>query len=282
MLSYRHSYHAGNYADVLKHIVQIAILQHLNLKDKPYCVIDTHAGAGGYKLTSAHAQKTQEYVTGIGRLWQEKPPVESDALNAYLKAVETFNNHEKLLNYPGSPYFTKSMMRHKDQLFAHEIHPTDIQLLKAFAGRDRQMKVLEEDGFVNAIGLVPPAQKRGLMLIDPPYEIKKDYDNVVDLIVKAYNRFSSGTYAIWYPVVQRERITRMQHELMDSGIRNIQRYEIAVQPDSDEFGMTAAGMIVINPPWTLMRNMQAIMPYLADMLSLEAPATYLAEQWVEE
>ncbi|AWB68385.1 23S rRNA (adenine(2030)-N(6))-methyltransferase RlmJ [Saccharobesus litoralis] len=289
MLSYRHSFHAGNYADVLKHIVQIAILDHLNKKAKPYCVVDTHAGAGAYRLTEEHAQKTLEYVDGIGRFWHKDTIAEIEKyplLARYIQKIQSFNPTESLTQYPGSPWFSiQAIQEHNiraDQVFLHEIHPTDSGLLSEFVGRNPQVHLQFKDCFKHALGLLPPKQKRGLVMIDPPYEIKQDYQNVIDFVLKAHKKFATGTYAIWYPVVQRYRIEKMQKALVASGIKNIQNFEIGIAPDSDAIGMTAAGMIVINPPWTLMDELQGLMPYLTEKLAGEERAHYKAEQWVGE
>ncbi len=285
MLSYRHSFHAGNYADVLKHMVQVAILEYLSLKDKPFCVVDTHAGAGAYTLASEHAQKTLEYRDGIERLWdldKKDDLLANTTVARYLELVKEFNRDDNLSTYPGSPWFSRQYIRQQDKLFLHEIHPTDFDLLSDFFDRDRKVKLFKQDGFVNGLGLLPPLQKRALVLIDPPYEMKEDYQRVVTFLTKAHKKFANGIYALWYPVVDRDRIDLLKQSLVDSGIKRIHCYELANTADSDEFGMTASGMIVINPPWTLKSQMDEVLPKLCPLLSKDSGSFYRSEEWVGE
>jgi 23S rRNA (adenine2030-N6)-methyltransferase len=253
MLSYRHAYHAGNFADVLKHLTLVRILKHLTQKDKPICCIDTHAGAGGYALLSDHAQKTREYEAGIGRLWNRDDLPEPVA--DYVRLVKEFNQTVGLQRYPGSPWLTQRLLRDQDRQFLFEFHPADHeQLLKQFR-RDRRVKIKQSDGFQGAVELLPPKERRGLVLMDPSYELKEDYPLIVSTLVKAYKCFATGTYAIWYPVVERQRVVKLEKALQRSGIRRIQRFELGVRPDSDGYGMNASGMLVINPPWKLFDEM---------------------------
>ncbi|HET8807391.1 MAG TPA: 23S rRNA (adenine(2030)-N(6))-methyltransferase RlmJ, partial [Methylophaga sp.] len=265
MLSYRHSYHAGNFGDVLKHIVLIEILQHLTKKDKAFDYIDTHAGAGLYDLRSVHAEKLQEYQTGIGKLntadWPE--------LSRYFEAINKLNTDGNLQLYPGSPLIARHFMRSQDRAWLYELHSEDAKLLANNLQRDKHARVMHEDGLKGLLTLLPPLSRRGLVLIDPSYEIKSDYDLVIKTIIEAHKKFSTGTYAIWYPVVERSRITRMEKQLINSGIRNIQRFELAITNDSNARGMTSSGMIVINPPWQLMVTMQTLLPKLCKALATD-------------
>lgn len=280
MLSYRHAYHAGNHADVLKHIVWQHILQHLNKKDKPYCIIDTHAGASTYNLESDHALKTAEFRHGIAQLWamtadkSQKVDI-PDAVEAYLQIVEQLNPDHQLKTYPGSPWFTMQALRSHDRAWFYELHRNDFgNLQKRIAIlankrviHGRKVTALNEDGFAGLLAKCPPVEKRGAVLIDPSYEVKADYQAVTDLLKQAHQRFSTGTFACWYPVVERARINKMERELKNSGIRDIQLYELGVNKDQYAHGMTASGMIVINPPWTLTPAMQQTLPWLEDMLN---------------
>lgn len=255
MLSYRHSFHAGNPADVIKHLVLIETLTYLTQKDKPLEYIDTHSGVGIYRLANADAQKTQEYLDGIAKLWQYTG--DNQAIANYVERVKQFNKGE-LEFYPGSPLVADSLLRDSDKRWLFELHPQDSESLKnnmaELSTRRKQTHVRKENGFAGLLGLLPPQAKRGCVLIDPPYEIKSDYEQVVKTVKKANARFNSGTIMIWYPVVTRERIEKMEQGLIASGIRNIQLFELATSADSDELGMTASGMIVINPPWTLKKT----------------------------
>lgn len=282
MLSYRHSFHAGNPADVLKHLVLIETISYLTKKDKPLEYIDTHSGVGVYRLATAEAQKTQEYLEGIAKLWQYQG--ENDAIKRYVAKVKQFNQGE-LEIYPGSPMVADSLLRENDKRWLFELHPKDSESLKhnmaELSRRRKQTFVRKENGFKGVLGLLPPQAKRGCVLIDPPYEIKSDYEQVVKTVKKAVERFNSGTIMIWYPVVSRERIDAMEAGLIASGMRNIQLFELATQADTDEHGMTASGMIVINPPWTLKKTMDECLPELVSLLSSEG-GFYRSEQLVEE
>ncbi len=277
MLSYRHSFHAGNHADVLKHIVQTLIIESLKEKEKPFLYLDTHAGAGRYQLTNAHATRTGEYLEGIARLWQQEEVPE--LILPYLEAVGSLNTSDELRYYPGSPLLAANLLREQDLLMLTELHPTDFPLLRTEFSRDKRVRVCREDGFGQLKSKLPPASRRGFALIDPPYELKQDYSAVVKGIVEGYKRFATGTYAIWYPVVHRQQIKRMLKELEATGIRKILQIELAVKPDSDQLGMTASGMIVINPPWKLASQMASILPWLHKTLVPEGTGHTLVE-WV--
>ena len=250
MLSYRHGYHAGNYADVLKHAILLQTLKLMHKKDKPLVYIDTHAGAGGYTLGDEFAQKTGEYLDGIARLWGQADLPES--LQDYLASVKHFNGGEDELNlYPGSPAIIDMELRDKDRMVLHELHGSDYLQLDEYFCQDKQVKVIKGDGLKGLIAAVPPLERRGIVLIDPSYEIKTDYVDVAETIIKAHKRFATGVFLLWYPVVKREQTEGMLALLKNSGIKRQLRIEQAIAPDSDEFGMTAAGLWVINPPWQL-------------------------------
>ena len=265
MLSYRHSFHAGNHADVLKHTVQSLIIQSLSEKEKPFLYLDTHAGAGRYLLNSEHAERTGEYMEGIGRLWQN--PEAPEQLKPYLSAVSALNPSGRLKYYPGSPLIARHLLREQDTIELTELHPTDYPLLRNEFRKDDRARVARGDGYQQLKAKLPPAARRGLILIDPPYEMKSDYQAVVDGIREGYKRFATGVFALWYPVVLRQQIKRMLSELQATGIKRILQIELAVRPDSDQRGMTASGMIVINPPWKLAAEMEAVLPWLHKQLS---------------
>lgn len=264
MLSYRHAFHVGNFADVLKHLILIRILEYLKKKDKPFCCVDTHAGPGAYALDSEYALKNREFDNGIGKLWQRHDL--PDGVAAYVELIRQFNGQEPLRRYPGSPLIAQQLLRDADRLFLYELHSTEIALLTEAVNRDRRIKVFHDDGLKNAIGLLPPAERRGLVLIDPSYEMKSDYQEVVNTLVKMHKRFATGIFALWYPVVERRRNDALEQALQNSGIKNIQLFELGIQADTSEHGMTASGMIVINPPWTLTPDMERVLPWLADVL----------------
>jgi len=283
MLSYLHSFHAGNFADVLKHLVSVEILKHISQKEAPFFYLDTHSGSGAYQLSSKEALKTSEYLNGIGSLWENHATIPSE-LNDYFDQVIQFN-HEKappseLKRYPGSPWFAKQYLRTQDRAVLCELHPKVFDKLRLNFSGNRKLKCYKEDGFEACNRLLPPTEKRGFILIDPPYEVKTDYQTVINTLIKSHRKFTTGIYALWYPVVQRYRINEMEQALINSGINNIQIFELGIQKDSEK-GMTSSGMLVINPPWTLKRKMEQVLPVLTKQL---APNTgrYRAEQLVEE
>lgn len=276
MLSYRHSFHAGNHADVVKHIVQSLILNALKQKEKPFVYHDTHSGVGRYDLTHEWSEKTGEYKQGIARVWQQKDIPED--IISYLDAIKTLNNSDELRYYPGSPRVARAHLRPQDRMVLTELHPSDHPLLEQEFHSDRQVKIYKEDGFERLKASLPPKERRGLVLIDPPYELAKEYNDVVRAIRDSHKRWATGVYAIWYPVVNRCDIEDMIEGLESLGIRKILQIELGVSPDTNERGMTASGMIVINPPWKLEGQMKEILPYLKDAI---APATgHVKVDWI--
>ncbi len=233
-----------------------------------------------YKLSGPQAQKNREFDTGIGPLWtsSEKPA----ALARLLELVHNLNERGPLQIYPGSPLIAQTLMRPIDRLFLHELHPSDYQFLRDAMRSDKRVKVLDEDGFASLQALLPPLERRALVLIDPSYEIKSDYHQLVKQVINAHKRFAVGSFAIWYPVVNRARIDEMELALKKSGIKNIQLMEFGIAPDSLEHGMTSSGMIVINPPWTLWGAMEETLPWLVDNLSEPGQGFYRLEQLVAE
>ncbi|MDX7992752.1 23S rRNA (adenine(2030)-N(6))-methyltransferase RlmJ [Xenorhabdus littoralis] len=280
MLSYRHSFHAGNHADVLKHTVQSLIIESLKTKEKPFLYLDTHAGAGRYQLSGEHAERTGEYLNGIARLWQRDDIPEE--LAAYMSVVKALNQKGSLRYYPGSPLIARHLLREYDELNLSELHSSDFPLLRTEFSRDERTRLLREDGYQQLKSKLPPISRRGFVLIDPPYELKSDYQNVVQGIQEGYKRFATGTYALWYPVVLRQQIKRMVKDLQATGIRKILQIELGVRPDSDQRGMTASGMIVINPPWKLEQQMKAVLPWLNQVLIPEGTGHTLVEWIVPE
>jgi 23S rRNA (adenine2030-N6)-methyltransferase len=278
MLSYQHAYHAGNFADVLKHVVLVQVLKYLKTKDKPLCYIDTHAGSGDYKLHCGAAQKNQEYLGGIGGLWQHETL--ADCVADYVNLIKQNNPSGQLSHYPGSPLIAAQLLGNKDRLFLYELHTAESRLLEEATQKDKRIKTFRADGLKDSLGLLPPKEHRGLILIDPSYEIKTEYKTVVDALQAMHKRFATGCYLLWYPVVARKRNQYLERALRESGITNIQLFELGIQPDNDEFGMTACGMIAINPPWTLLTDMQEALPWLAKTLGDSQHSHYRIEQLV--
>ncbi|HHT7698487.1 TPA: 23S rRNA (adenine(2030)-N(6))-methyltransferase RlmJ [Pasteurella multocida] len=278
MLSYRHSFHAGNHADVLKHLVLMLIIENLQQKEKGFYYLDTHAGVGRYRLFSEEAEKTAEFEQGIARLWQRDDLPEEVA--RYIKLIKQVNYGGKALRYyAGSPLIAAKMLRPQDRALLTELHPSDFTLLRNNFKEFDNVTMKRDNGFQQLKATLPPKERRGLVLIDPPYELKEDYDLVVNAIEEGYKRFATGIYAIWYPVVLRQQTKRILKGLEKTGIRKILQIELAVRPDSDQRGMTASGMIVINPPWTLTQQMQNILPYLTDVLVPEGTGSWTVK-WI--
>ena len=277
MLSYRHAFHAGNHADVLKHLVLIELTRYLGQKDKPFWVVDTHAGAGAYALDSAHASKLAEYREGVGRLWERKdhPPAVAD----YMALVRRLNPCGGLKVYPGSPFFALWTLREQDRLRLFELHSKDARLLaENFAHAGKQVVVSPTDGFAGLKALLPPPPRRGLVLIDPSYEEKQDYERVVKALKEGLSRFSGGTYALWYP-----QLTRLEAHELPQRLKRLPAKWLHValrvrEPAKDGFGMHGSGMFVINPPWTLHDTLAGVMPYLVSTLGSESGAGYVLEQ----
>ncbi|MBL1319825.1 MAG: 23S rRNA (adenine(2030)-N(6))-methyltransferase RlmJ [Methylophaga sp.] len=277
MLSYRHSFHAGNYADVIKHIVLTEIFEHLIKKDSAFDYIDTHAGTGLYNLQNEHASKLQEYKQGIAKLDTEEWP----ELATYLDIVAKHNSDKELKFYPGSPLIAMHFLRAKDRGWLYELHPKDAELLSNNMAKIKRARVMHEDGFKGLLSLLPPISRRAVVLIDPSYEIKTDYAHVFNTLAAAYKKFPIGTYVLWYPVVDRTVIDTLERKFIRSGIKKIQRFELAIAPDQFGSGMSASGMIVINPPWTLKDKMSQILPKLVTTLG-NAGAFYKCDTLVGE
>ena len=280
MLSYQHAYHAGNFADVVKHVVLIQVLNYLKKKDKPICYIDTHAGSGSYTFNSNEAQKNREYLNGISKVWERNdlPSCVAD----YFGLIKQFNHPGALNHYPGSPLIARELLTTHDRLFFYERHTAESRVLSDLFKTDMRSKVFRADGYKDSLGLLPPIENRGLILIDPSYEVKNEYQTVVDALKAMHKRFAIGSYLLWYPVVDRKRNRYLERTLQASGIKNIQLYELGIKPDSTEFGMTASGMIAVNPPWTLLTDMKQTLPWLSDVLGENNQGHYRIEQLVDE
>jgi len=287
MLSYRHAFHAGNHADVLKHVVLIQLLRYLGQKETPYMYIDTHSGAGVYALDTGYANKSREYETGIARLWDSKDlpgPVAE-----YVQLVRDMNPSGKMRYYPGSPYCADRVAREQDRIRLFELHPTDIKLLEdnfrkleaegqRGASRGKRVMVNRGDGFTGLKALLPPPSRRGLVLIDPPYEVKDDYRRVKDTLADALTRFPSGTYAVWYPVLQRMESRQLPDKLKRLQGKDWLNVSLSIGgPTPDGFGLTGSGMFVINPPWTLEPMLREIMPFLTKALARDDQARFTLE-----
>lgn len=290
MLSYRHAFHAGNHADVLKHFVQVQLHEYMNQKDTAYTYIDTHSGAGVYALDGSFASKNAEFDTGIGPLWTrtDLPP----ALAEYVNLVKGMNPSGKMRYYPGSPWVADQMTRPDDRLRLFELHPADSKILadnfrkaeahKAEQGersRGRRVMIERGDGFHSMKALLPPPSRRALVLIDPPYEMKDDYRKVKDALEDALGRFPTGIFAVWYPVLQRMESRQFADKLKRLPAKEWLNVSLTVStPGPDGFGLHSSGMFILNPPYTLEPLLREIMPYLVKVLGKDAGASFVIER----
>jgi len=277
MLAYRHAFHAGNHADVLKHTVLTRVLRYMNGKDKGYRLVDTHAGAGGYSLEGRYAQKKGEFEQGVARLWERNDLPE--AVADYLSIVRQFNPDGTLTQYPGSPAFAQMLLRAQDQLRLFELHPTDHRILASYLGAVRGAEVFDKDGFDSLKGQVPPTTRRGVVLMDPSYEGHADYGRVIASLRDAITRFAEGVYMVWYPQVSKLEAAQLPKRLEALAPKGWLHARLTVQqPDSMGFGLAGSGVFVINPPYTLHAELLEVMPYLTEVLGQYDGANYLLEQ----
>jgi 23S rRNA (adenine2030-N6)-methyltransferase len=290
MFSYRHAFHAGNHADVLKHTVLIAMLSHLTQKEAALTVLDTHAGAGLYRLDSEFAETSGEAADGIARLLSAKggEPL-APALQAYLDLVASFNSKGSSRIYPGSPFIIQRLLREHDKLKLFELHPTDSKTLSANIAQldaGRQVAVLREDGFEGIRKFLPPPARRALVLCDPSYEIKNDYARVATMVTEALKRFATGTYAVWYPIIPRPEAHDLPRKLKTLATKNgkpwlhatltVKSSKLTTDSAGDTVrpGLPASGMFIINPPHTLKPALQAALPQLVRLLGQDRNAAF--------
>lgn len=265
MFSYRHAYHAGNHADVLKHLVLVYCLDYLTRKEAPLRYIDTHGGAGLYRLDSDYARKTGEAAEGIDRL--RSAGMQSELVQRYLSLVASAGNN-RLDYYPGSPWLAAQCLRDQDRLVVTELHSTDLNLLQQTFRRDRRVKVAAQDGFERLLSELPAPERRALALIDPSYEIKADYDRVQKAVADALRKMPRAVMAIWLPVVDRQRSHRLVKGLAALGPSLT--VELGVRPDEAGRGMTASAMVVLNPPWGLNAALASLAEPLLTALGVAA------------
>jgi len=270
MFSYRHAFHAGNHADVLKHVVLVQLLRHLALKETPFWVIDTHAGAGLYSLEGEWAAKRSEFADGIGRLWGRSDAPK--AVSEYLDEVRAVNPDGRLRHYPGSPFIALRHLRGRDRLRSFEMHVNESRVLAANigeAGPDATRRTIIElaDGFAGLKALLPPPPRRGLVLIDPSYEDKRDYARVIATLRDALTRFATGCYAVWYPLVQRPEPEELARKLLrQPGVDWLHATLAVRDPSPDGLGLHGSGLFVVNPPWTLQASLATSLPWLTAVL----------------
>ncbi|WP_322998172.1 23S rRNA (adenine(2030)-N(6))-methyltransferase RlmJ [Castellaniella sp.] len=277
MFSYRHAFHAGNHADVLKHAILVQVLDYFNRKDNPYWVIDTHAGAGLYALDGDWAGQSGEVTEGLDRLLgATQPPA---LIERYLHVIQDFNPDGVANLYPGSPCLALHAMRPDDRLRLFELHPTEGQVLEdtlrqQMRASRRQVAVAREDGFAGLKRLLPPPPRRGLILIDPSYENKQDYRHVLQALKDGLQRFAQGCFVIWYPLVQRVQAHEMVRALERLPVDWLNASLTIRKPSADGLGMHGSGMFVVNPPWTLEAELRAALPWLQATLGQDEQAKF--------
>ena len=277
-MNYRHAYHAGNFADVVKHAVLARLVEYLKRKDKAFRVIDTHAGIGLYDLASEEAQKTGEWHDGIGRLVEAKLPADAaELLEPYLDAVRAQNPQGGISSYPGSPVIARHLLRKQDRLSAIELHPEDAQTLATQFEGDFQTKVIELDGWLSLGAHLPPKEKRGLVLVDPPFEKEGEFSRLVEGLTKAHKRWPGGVFALWYPVKDRKAVAAFREALSEAGIPKIMDIEFYIRPPSPEPRLDGTGMVVVNPPFQLEGEMRIMLPALAKVLAEQKGARWSVE-----
>lgn len=274
MLSYQHSYHAGNFADVLKHTTLSCLLEYLTLKEKPLFYLDTHSGRGLYNLQDDHTHKTGEANNGIELIWKIREKLPTVFL-PYLQKIQEINPNGQLQYYPGSPHFAIQTLRKIDRLFFFELHPQEFSHLNKIPKENKRVFYHHDDGLANLKALLPPSERRGLIFIDPSYEIKTDYDTMPLLLKSAYTRFATGVYCLWYPILKDQRHKKMLNRIKNINAKTNLLAEFQLNPTLKS-GMTGCGLWIINPPYTLADQLNQILKTLCSIFS-ENGATYLLE-----
>lgn len=267
-MNYRHSYHAGNFADVLKHVVLTRVITYLKRKPQAFRLIDTHAGAGRYDLSGTEAGKTGEWRDGIGRIWDVAAPDDVAQLIApYLEVVRAVNGDDALRFYPGSPLIAQFLMRPSDRLIANELHDEDAGLLRAEFTRVRQAKVMAMDGYTAVKALLPPPERRGIVLIDPPFEEADEFERIVGALRDGLRRFAHGVFIIWYPVKNEAAVERFVASTQGLGSAPVLDVRLAVGKPFAGLGLTETGVMLFNPPYGLAQELKCILPWLVAHLS---------------
>lgn len=282
-MNYRHAFHAGGFADVIKHIVLVRMLTYLHEKPAAFRVIDTHAGAGLYDLTGEEASRSGEWLTGIARLMQARLSDTTAPLVApYLDIIRAFNPQRDLKAYPGSPLITRALLRPQDRLVACEIEHTARKRLIDALRRDTQARVVDLDGWVALPAFVPPKERRGLVLIDPPFEKKDEFDRIAQGFAEAFSKWPTGSYLMWYPVKSRRATDTLAQRVAAEAAAGSTpgkclRLEFSVAPQVADAALTSAGLLIVNPPWTLAAELKSILPELEKPLGLGGAGRFRLE-----
>lgn len=277
-MNYRHAFHAGNFADVFKHALLARVLTYMIQKPTPLRYIDTHAGLGLYDLASAEAERTGEWRDGIARLAAKAAPTEvRELLGPYLAVVGPTDPEGKPPVYPGSPVMAQRLLRSQDRIALCELHPGDAAILKENMGRDRRVKTTTLDGYMGLNAFVPPPERRGLVLIDPPFEAPGEFDRMLAALIGAHRKWQTGTYMAWYPIKDHLAVSRFAQSLASSGIRRILQLHLFVTAHvAAEGPLAGCGLVAVNPPFTLKQDAEMMLPYLAEVLGKRGAGTWAA------
>jgi 23S rRNA (adenine2030-N6)-methyltransferase len=282
-MNYRHAFHAGGFADVIKHIVLVRILTYLQEKQAPFRVIDTHAGAGLYDLTGEEAQRSGEWLTGIARIMQARfSETTLPLMKPYLDIVRAFNPDRDLKAYPGSPLIARALLRPQDRLTACEVEPKARKRLIDALRRDTQARVVDLDGWLALPAFVPPNERRGLVLIDPPYEQKDEFERLAEGFTEACAKWPTGSYLLWYPVKSRRATDTLARHVAEvvGGSKpagKALRLEFSVAPQTADAALVSTGLLIVNPPWTLLDELKSILPELEKPLGQGGAARFRLE-----
>ncbi len=282
-MNYRHAFHAGGFADVIKHVVLVRILTYLQEKQAPFRVIDTHAGAGLYDLTGEEAQRSGEWLTGIARIMQARfSETTLPLMKPYLDIVRAFNPDRDLKAYPGSPLIARALLRPQDRLTACEVEPKARRRLIDALRRDTQARVVDLDGWLALPAYVPPNERRGLVLIDPPYEQKDEFVRLAEGFAEAYAKWPTGSYLLWYPVKSRRATDTLARHVAEvvGGSKppgKALRLEFSVAPQTADAALVSTGLLIVNPPWTLLGELKSILPELEKPLGQGGAARFRLE-----
>lgn len=264
-MNYRHSYHAGNFSDVFKHIVQIGLLQSLHKKETPFCYLETHAGAGFYDLLTDINTKNHEFIDGIAKIFNQANAPE--LVQQYVSYINKVNSEPKLQHYPGSPFYAQQLLRPQDRMILSELHPEEFNALKNRFHRDKQIAIHHQDGYQSLNAFLPPKERRGLVLIDPPFEKPDEFDFLPTVLTQALKLWETGIYAIWYPIKNRSVINRFYRALKTKVTRPALIVELCIYPDDIPLQLNGCGMIIVNPPWQLEQTLENTFPWVWNKLS---------------
>jgi 23S rRNA (adenine2030-N6)-methyltransferase len=282
-VNYRHAFHAGSFADVHKHTVLARILEYLRQKPGGFRVIDSHAGAGSYDLLADEPGRSREWHDGIARVWAERTKMDaavSELLAPYVETVAACNTDGNLRTYPGSPLIAQKMLRRQDRLVACEIEPRSAASLAALLRGDRRAKALAIDGWTAIPAYVPPKERRGLILVDPPFEDAADFTYLSETLSAAHRKWPAGVYMLWYPIKAREAPDALARRLRRLAIAKILRCEIMLHPPRPDAGLAGSGLILVNPPYTLEQELQILLPALVRILAPQAELASPRVEWL--